>query len=111
MDTEDVPLLEREAQLASLGEYAAEARAGDGRMVLVAGEAGVGKSVLVEQLQRDLPTVSWFWGACDGLFTPGRSDRCSTSRPSSAASCSSCAARTLPARTCSVLPHHVAAVP
>ncbi len=70
MDTEDVPLLEREAQLASLGEYAAEARAGDGRMVLVAGEAGVGKSVLVEQLQRDLPTVSWFWGACDGLFTP-----------------------------------------
>jgi hypothetical protein len=70
MDTEDVPLLEREAQLASLGEYAAEARAGDGRMVLVAGEAGAGKSVLVEQLQRDLPTVSWFWGACDGLFTP-----------------------------------------
>jgi predicted ATPase len=70
MDTEDVPLLEREAQLASLGEYAAEARTGDGRMVLVAGEAGVGKSVLVEQLQRELPTVSWFWGACDGLFTP-----------------------------------------
>jgi DNA-binding CsgD family transcriptional regulator len=70
MDTEDVPLLEREAQLASLGEYAAEARGGDGRMVLVAGEAGVGKSALVEQLQRDLPGASWFWGACDGLFTP-----------------------------------------
>ncbi len=70
MDTEDVPLLEREAQLASLGEYAAEARRGDGRMVLVAGEAGVGKSALVEQVQRDLPDASWFWGACDGLFTP-----------------------------------------
>jgi hypothetical protein len=28
MDTEDVPLLEREAQLASLGEYAGEARDG-----------------------------------------------------------------------------------
>jgi DNA-binding CsgD family transcriptional regulator len=63
-------LLEREAQLASLGEYAGEARHGDGRMVLVAGEAGVGKSALVEQLQRNLPAASWFWGACDGLFTP-----------------------------------------
>ena len=70
MDTEDVPLLEREAQLASLGEYAGEARCGDGRMVLVAGEAGVGKSALVEQVQRDLPDANWFWGACDGLFTP-----------------------------------------
>ena len=70
MDTEDVPLLEREAQLASLGEYAGEARFGDGRMVLVAGEAGAGKSALVEQVQRDLPDANWFWGACDGLFTP-----------------------------------------
>src|SRR5580698_1541806 len=70
MDTEDVPLLEREAQLASLGEYAGEARDGDGRMVLVAGEAGVGKSALVEELQRELPEAAWFWGACDGLFTP-----------------------------------------
>ena len=70
MDTEDVPLLEREAQLASLGEYAGEARDGDGRMVLVAGEAGVGKTALVEQVQRNLPGTSWYWGACDGLFTP-----------------------------------------
>src|SRR5580698_7067313 len=70
MDTEDVPLLEREAQLASLGEYAGEARDGDGRMVLVAGEAGVGKTALVEQVQRNLPAASWYWGACDGLFTP-----------------------------------------
>ena len=70
MDTEHVPLLEREAQLASLGEYAGEARYGDGRMVLVAGEAGVGKSALVEQVQHDLPDANWFWGACDGLFTP-----------------------------------------
>src|ERR1700761_2425109 len=38
-------------------------------MVLVAGEAGVGKSALVEQLQTDLPDARWSWGACDGLFT------------------------------------------
>ena len=65
-----MPLLEREAQLAALASYAGEARKAQGRMVLVAREAGVGKSALVEQLQRDLPCASWFWGACDGLFTP-----------------------------------------
>jgi DNA-binding CsgD family transcriptional regulator/tetratricopeptide (TPR) repeat protein len=70
VDTGRVGLLEREAQIASLAEYAGEARGGHGRLVLVAGEAGVGKSALVEQAQRDLPAASWFWGACDGLFTP-----------------------------------------
>ncbi|WP_315967805.1 helix-turn-helix transcriptional regulator [Planotetraspora sp. A-T 1434] len=63
-------LLERKSSLASLAEYAAEARRGEGRLVLVAGEAGVGKSALVERFQRDLPEARWSWGACDGLFTP-----------------------------------------
>jgi DNA-binding CsgD family transcriptional regulator/tetratricopeptide (TPR) repeat protein len=65
-----VQLLEREGALASLAEYVHEARHGDGRLVLVAGEAGVGKSALVEQLQDGLPDARWSWGACDGLFTP-----------------------------------------
>ena len=69
MDTERV-LLEREAQLAALASYAGEARKAQGRLVLVAGEAGVGKSAMIEQLQRNLPGASWYWGACDGLFTP-----------------------------------------
>jgi DNA-binding CsgD family transcriptional regulator/tetratricopeptide (TPR) repeat protein len=63
-------LLEREPSLALLAGYADEARHGEGRLVLVAGEAGVGKSALVEQLQRDVPDARWSWGACDGLFTP-----------------------------------------
>jgi DNA-binding CsgD family transcriptional regulator/tetratricopeptide (TPR) repeat protein len=63
-------LLERESSAASLSGYAQEARRGAGRLVLVAGEAGVGKSVLVEEFERDLPDARWFWGACDGLFTP-----------------------------------------
>ena len=63
-------LLEREPSLALLAGYADEARHGEGRLVLVAGEAGVGKSALVEQLQRDVPDAHWSWGACDGLFTP-----------------------------------------
>src|SRR4029077_3500598 len=65
-----VRLLERESQLASLAEYAGAARLGDGRLVLIAGEAGVGKSALIEQAERDLPEATWYWGACDGLFTP-----------------------------------------
>lgn len=63
-------LLERGPALASLAAYACDARQGDGRLVLVAGEAGVGKSALVERLQSDLPDARWCWGACDGLFTP-----------------------------------------
>ncbi len=63
-------LLERQPSLASLGEWASDARRGAGRLVLVGGEAGVGKTALVEQLERDLPDARWSWGACDGLFTP-----------------------------------------
>jgi DNA-binding CsgD family transcriptional regulator/tetratricopeptide (TPR) repeat protein len=63
-------LLEREAQLRVLNDYAAQARAGEGRLILVAGEAGAGKSALVEHLQFRLPAATWHWGACDGLFTP-----------------------------------------
>jgi DNA-binding CsgD family transcriptional regulator/tetratricopeptide (TPR) repeat protein len=65
-----VEVLEREPQLGALSEYAAEARQGHGRLVLVAGEAGVGKSTLVEALRRRTREVRWAWGACDGLSTP-----------------------------------------
>jgi DNA-binding CsgD family transcriptional regulator/tetratricopeptide (TPR) repeat protein len=77
MDVRDQPgensrvaLLERESQLGSLLQYADEARARTGRLVLISGEAGVGKSSLVEALQHDLADATWAWGACDGLFTP-----------------------------------------
>jgi DNA-binding CsgD family transcriptional regulator/tetratricopeptide (TPR) repeat protein len=63
-------LLERESALASLAEYAGQARDGSGRLVVIAGEAGVGKSALVDQLRADVPDARWLWGACDGLFTP-----------------------------------------
>ena len=63
-------VLERESQLAALRSYAEEARGGDGRMALISGEAGIGKSTLVEELQATLPDATWWWGACDGLSTP-----------------------------------------
>ncbi|HET9967079.1 MAG TPA: BTAD domain-containing putative transcriptional regulator, partial [Streptosporangiaceae bacterium] len=64
------PLLERDAPLALLTEYAAQAAAGEGRLVLLGGEAGVGKSALVERLRQGLPEARWSWSMCDGLFTP-----------------------------------------
>jgi DNA-binding CsgD family transcriptional regulator/tetratricopeptide (TPR) repeat protein len=69
-DTGGMELLERGAPLASLADHAAQARRGEGQLVLLGGEAGVGKSALVEQFQRDLPDARWSWSACDGLFTP-----------------------------------------
>ena len=44
--------------------------AGPGRLVLLAGEAGVGKSSLLEELESRVDGARWAWGACDGLFTP-----------------------------------------
>jgi predicted ATPase len=63
-------LLDRGGSLASLAEYAVDAERGEGRLVLISGEAGVGKSALLERFERDLPKARWSWGACDGLFTP-----------------------------------------
>ncbi len=63
-------LLEREAFLAALGDYAAEAASGHGRLVVVAGEPGIGKTSLVDAFRESRPDLRWLWGACDGSFTP-----------------------------------------
>jgi DNA-binding CsgD family transcriptional regulator/tetratricopeptide (TPR) repeat protein len=63
-------LLERSSFLGTLAEYASEARNGDGRLVLVSGESGIGKTALLEAFQHEQPGTRWLWGACDGLYTP-----------------------------------------
>ncbi len=63
-------LLERMSFLQTLAEYAAEARQGNGRLVLVSGESGMGKTVLVEAFQQHIKDARWLCGACDGLLTP-----------------------------------------
>jgi predicted ATPase len=63
-------LLERESFLDALSEYAREARQGDGRLILVSVESGIGKTALLEAFQQQQKGVRWLWGACDGLLTP-----------------------------------------
>ncbi|RNM14205.1 helix-turn-helix transcriptional regulator [Nocardioides pocheonensis] len=63
-------LLEREVFLDALAEYAADAASGHGRLVVVAGEAGIGKTSLVDSFRAQRPELRWLWGACDGGFTP-----------------------------------------
>lgn len=65
-------LLEREQHLAQLDEHLRHAAAGHGRMVFVCGEAGVGKTSLVDAFCRDIPDAAQVvWKSCDALSTPG----------------------------------------
>lgn len=64
-------LLERAEPLADLGGLLDEAAAGRGRVVFVGGEAGIGKSVLVERFCREAEgRATVLVGACDSLSTP-----------------------------------------
>jgi DNA-binding CsgD family transcriptional regulator len=67
----EAPLLERAAAIDALDAALAEAAAGrGGRLVLVAGEAGVGKTVLLRRFcERHADSARILWGDCDALFT------------------------------------------
>lgn len=64
-------LLEREAALATLAEAHGDAARGDGRVVVVTGEAGIGKTALVDRFVRDLGRgAGVLLGTCDDLSIP-----------------------------------------
>lgn len=64
-------LLERQAQLAQLDELLAEAGRGRGRVAALSGEAGAGKSALVEAFtSRAGPDARIFRSACEDLSIP-----------------------------------------
>lgn len=62
-------LLERDHPLAVLCDRARRAAAGRGSVVLLAGEAGIGKTVLLGEFAAQAP-VPVLWGMCDSLSTP-----------------------------------------
>ena len=64
-------ILEREPILAELDELLRDAVAGTGRVAAIAGEAGVGKTSLVEHfVARHVGRVRMLHGMCDPLSTP-----------------------------------------
>jgi DNA-binding CsgD family transcriptional regulator/Tfp pilus assembly protein PilF len=64
-------LLERQAYLDVLGETLRDVAESGGRIALVSGEAGIGKTSLLEQFEFVYgKTHAVLWGACDALFTP-----------------------------------------
>ncbi len=63
-------LLERSELLAMLDQALAKAAGGRGRLVLLGGEAGVGKTTLLRTFCASHEATRTLWGACERLFTP-----------------------------------------
>src|SRR5205085_3591482 len=64
-------LVEREPYLERLEACLQQARAGSGRLVLLGGEAGAGKTSLARRfVEGRADRVRVLWGACDPLSTP-----------------------------------------
>lgn len=69
--TAPATLVERAEQLAALESYRAEAARGSGRLVLIRGEAGIGKSALARAFVAQLPDVAHvIVTSCENLSTP-----------------------------------------
>jgi DNA-binding CsgD family transcriptional regulator len=64
-------LLERENALQELDTALREAAVGEGRVIFVRGEAGIGKTSLIEHFNRiQKHAIRVLWGVCDSLFIP-----------------------------------------
>ena len=69
-DTSRVGLLERQTQLEELARHLRAAAGGTGKIVFVSGEAGAGKSAVVEMFAQQAPRgTRLLWGHCDALQT------------------------------------------
>ena len=65
-------LLEREKTLEKMRAALSQARHGTGRTLLLSGEAGIGKTTLVDHFvqEQQVGSCRVLWGACESLFTP-----------------------------------------
>lgn len=69
--SDQVQLIERESLLDDLERRRQDVLTGSGRLVLVRGEAGAGKTALVRRWSATTaPPASVLWGACDPLSSP-----------------------------------------
>jgi predicted ATPase len=64
-------LLERVQELSTLAALLDDSANGQGRIALISGEPGIGKTALVERFAAHAPAgMRILWGACEALFTP-----------------------------------------
>ncbi len=64
-------LLEREHELALMSRLLSDLSSAGGKVVLIRGEAGIGKSSLVAEFaETHAEQLNVLWGACDDLFIP-----------------------------------------
>ena len=64
-------LVEREQPVQEILDLAVAARRGRGTIALIGGEAGIGKTTVLEEMRlRASADCAVLWGGCDALFTP-----------------------------------------
>src|SRR6516162_560463 len=64
-------LLERDKEMAALAARLDACIGGQGHVAAISGEAGIGKTALVDHVIACAPTgVRALWGACEALFAP-----------------------------------------
>src|ERR1700748_2306460 len=64
-------IVERDTELSALAAAVGSAARGDGSVMLISGEAGIGKSTLVDAVRAQLPAEGrMLVGYCDDLATP-----------------------------------------
>ena len=70
IEIDRMDLLERESCLTALADGLGRALKGSGSLALVTGEAGIGKTSLLQTFASTQCSARVLWGACDALFTP-----------------------------------------
>ncbi|MGB5895340.1 MAG: AAA family ATPase, partial [Ignavibacteriaceae bacterium] len=64
-------LLERQNSLDEISQLVIDVSAGEGKTVIISGEAGIGKTSLIRSFTNNLNSdTEILWGGCDDLFTP-----------------------------------------